>query len=223
MGTPTLVCVWSCPNFSAPAGRPFRCVSDIWLLISGDAKQNQLEANEIGSGMQRKTQDPLALVTTTDNSYPYVHSQGYLPQQPNTSQSFSPRQPFSIQQSALIDYASSRSSNIYELSTPTAQVKASFEPETVLNDPIPDVTRAMAMLTNVVFSIWKAFGGNTRDFGSFGEETDKTTNLHQHLLRISTQKLEMASQITRDAVTTHLKTASQDLKTASECTTQPII
>ncbi|GJU26854.1 putative reverse transcriptase domain-containing protein [Tanacetum coccineum] len=24
MGTPTLVCVWSCPNFSAPAGRPFR-------------------------------------------------------------------------------------------------------------------------------------------------------------------------------------------------------
>ncbi|GKB77806.1 hypothetical protein Tco_0944701 [Tanacetum coccineum] len=26
MGTPTLVCVWSCHNFSAPAGRPFRCV-----------------------------------------------------------------------------------------------------------------------------------------------------------------------------------------------------
>ncbi|GKB82249.1 hypothetical protein Tco_0949144 [Tanacetum coccineum] len=24
MGTPTLVCVWSCPNLSAPAGRPFR-------------------------------------------------------------------------------------------------------------------------------------------------------------------------------------------------------
>ncbi|GJY65332.1 putative reverse transcriptase domain-containing protein, partial [Tanacetum coccineum] len=38
MGTPTQVCMWSCPNFSAPAGRPFRCVSDIWLLISGDAK-----------------------------------------------------------------------------------------------------------------------------------------------------------------------------------------
>ncbi|GJY78595.1 protein kinase-like domain, concanavalin A-like lectin/glucanase domain protein [Tanacetum coccineum] len=74
-----------------------------------------------------------------------------------------------------------------------------------------------------VFSIWKAFGGNTRDLGSFGEETDKTTDLHQHLSRISTQKLETASQITRDAVTTHLKTASQDLQTASECTTQPII
>ncbi|GJW19262.1 hypothetical protein Tco_0026698 [Tanacetum coccineum] len=28
MGTPTLVCVWSCPNFSAPAGRPFRCDED---------------------------------------------------------------------------------------------------------------------------------------------------------------------------------------------------
>ncbi|GJX29945.1 hypothetical protein Tco_0238024 [Tanacetum coccineum] len=74
-----------------------------------------------------------------------------------------------------------------------------------------------------VFSICKAFGGNTRDLGSFGEETDKTTNLHQHLSRISTQKLETASQITRDAVTTHLNTASQDLQTALDCTTQPII
>ncbi|GJR61001.1 MAK10-like protein [Tanacetum coccineum] len=75
----------------------------------------------------------------------------------------------------------------------------------------------------VVFSIWKTFGGNTRDLGKFGEETDKTTDLHQHLSRISTQKLETASQITRDAVTTHLKTTSQDLQTTSECTTQPII
>ncbi|GKB38057.1 putative reverse transcriptase domain-containing protein, partial [Tanacetum coccineum] len=34
MGTPTLVYVWSCPNFSAPAGRPFKCVkrkkNNIW-------------------------------------------------------------------------------------------------------------------------------------------------------------------------------------------------
>ncbi|GJW42519.1 hypothetical protein Tco_0071318 [Tanacetum coccineum] len=74
-----------------------------------------------------------------------------------------------------------------------------------------------------VFSIWKAFGGNTSNLGSFGEETDKTTKPHQHLSRISTQKLETASQITRDAVTTHLKTASQDLQTTSDCTTQPII
>ncbi|GKA19877.1 hypothetical protein Tco_0699792 [Tanacetum coccineum] len=69
----------------------------------------------------------------------------------------------------------------------------------------------------------KAFGGITRDLSSFREETNKTTDLHQHLSRISTQKLETASQITCDAVTTHTKTASQDLKTASECTTQPII
>nr|GEU31231.1 putative reverse transcriptase domain-containing protein [Tanacetum cinerariifolium] len=38
MGTPTKVYVLSCPNFSASAGRPFRCISDISLLISGDAK-----------------------------------------------------------------------------------------------------------------------------------------------------------------------------------------
>ncbi|GJT67177.1 hypothetical protein Tco_1018657 [Tanacetum coccineum] len=74
-----------------------------------------------------------------------------------------------------------------------------------------------------VFCIWKAFGRNTRDLGSFGEETDKTTNLHQHLSRISTQKLETASPITRDAVTTHLKTASQYLQTVSDCMTRPII
>ncbi|GJS96910.1 hypothetical protein Tco_0803878 [Tanacetum coccineum] len=74
-----------------------------------------------------------------------------------------------------------------------------------------------------VFSISKAFGGNTRDLGSFGEEMDKTTDLHQHLSRLCSQRLETESQITRDAVTIHTKMASQDLKTASECTTQPII
>ncbi|GJU74154.1 hypothetical protein Tco_1265559 [Tanacetum coccineum] len=74
-----------------------------------------------------------------------------------------------------------------------------------------------------VFSIWKAFRGNTRDLGSFGEETDETTDLHQHCLRISPQKLEMASQITRDAVTNPTTTASQDIAMASARTIQPII
>ncbi|GJT81531.1 hypothetical protein Tco_1055873 [Tanacetum coccineum] len=30
-----------------------------------------------------------------------------------------------------------------------------------------------------VFSTWMAFEGNTRDLGSFGEETHKITDLHQ--------------------------------------------
>ncbi|GJR11990.1 hypothetical protein Tco_0794642 [Tanacetum coccineum] len=30
-----------------------------------------------------------------------------------------------------------------------------------------------------VFSTWMAFGENTRDLGSFGEETDKITDVHQ--------------------------------------------
>nr|GEU89923.1 hypothetical protein [Tanacetum cinerariifolium] len=38
MGTPTQVCVLSYLNISAPAGRPFTCVSGIWCLISGEAK-----------------------------------------------------------------------------------------------------------------------------------------------------------------------------------------
>ncbi|GKA75626.1 MAK10-like protein [Tanacetum coccineum] len=73
-----------------------------------------------------------------------------------------------------------------------------------------------------VFYIWKAFGSNIRDFGSFGEEADKTTDLRQHCSRISPQKLETALH-TRDAVITISKTASQDLKTVSDYTTHLII
>ncbi|GKA02931.1 hypothetical protein Tco_0675712 [Tanacetum coccineum] len=39
-----------------------------------------------------------------------------------------------------------------------------------------------------VFSIWKAFGGNTCDLGSFGEEMDKTTNQHQDSSRFKVSK-----------------------------------
>ncbi|GJW24974.1 hypothetical protein Tco_0038785 [Tanacetum coccineum] len=35
-----------------------------------------------------------------------------------------------------------------------------------------------------VFTTWMAFGGNTRDLGSFGEETDKITDLHRILEEI---------------------------------------
>nr|GEV33150.1 retrovirus-related Pol polyprotein from transposon TNT 1-94 [Tanacetum cinerariifolium] len=37
----------------------------------------------------------------------------------------------------------------------------------------------ITFITDEVFSTWMAFGGNTCDLGSFGEETDKTTTLHQ--------------------------------------------
>ncbi|GKD69149.1 hypothetical protein Tco_1323239, partial [Tanacetum coccineum] len=74
-----------------------------------------------------------------------------------------------------------------------------------------------------VFSIWKAFGGNTRDLGLFGEETDKTTDLHQHFLRLCSQRLETASQDTCDAVTIHPMMVSQESITALACTTQPKI
>ncbi|GJT16340.1 hypothetical protein Tco_0875046 [Tanacetum coccineum] len=35
-----------------------------------------------------------------------------------------------------------------------------------------------------VFSTRMAFGGNTRDLGSFGEETDEITDLHQILKEV---------------------------------------
>ncbi|GKD19815.1 putative reverse transcriptase domain-containing protein [Tanacetum coccineum] len=69
---------------------------------------------------------------------------------------------------------------------------------------------------------YSEFGGNTRDLAHL-EKKRTRLQLYTNISRISTQKLETASQITRDAVTTHLKTASQDLQTASDCTTQPII
>ncbi|GKF72247.1 hypothetical protein Tco_0208361, partial [Tanacetum coccineum] len=74
------------------------------------------------------------------------------------------------------------------------------------------------------FSTWMAFGGNTRDLGSFGKETDKITDLHQiHEEVLFTERgdgvagikrrhrdlssdgvrdLAMASGLQRDAVTT---------------------
>ncbi|GJX10347.1 hypothetical protein Tco_0200206 [Tanacetum coccineum] len=65
--------------------------------------------------------------------------------------------------------------------------------------------------------IWMAFGGNTRDLGSIGEETDKTTTLHQSLLKNSTQCLETASQF---LATTSVLTSDciRILVTASELT-----
>ncbi|GKB37631.1 MAK10-like protein [Tanacetum coccineum] len=53
-------------------------------------------------------------------------------------------------------------------------------------------------LIDEVFRIWKRFGRIAHDLGSFGEETDKTTDLHQHLSRMSLQWLETASQIQCD-------------------------
>ncbi|GKF86037.1 hypothetical protein Tco_0253864 [Tanacetum coccineum] len=55
-----------------------------------------------------------------------------------------------------------------------------------LNDPhiaIVYVEKLICLRTSKfqVFSTWMAFGGNTRDLGSFGEETDKITDLHQNL------------------------------------------
>ncbi|GJU87810.1 hypothetical protein Tco_1295356 [Tanacetum coccineum] len=56
--------------------------------------------------------------------------------------------------------------------------------------------------------VYLAFGGNTRDLDSFGKETDKTSDLHQHFSRLSSQRLETASQDARDAITIHPMTKS---------------
>ncbi|GJW22430.1 hypothetical protein Tco_0033052 [Tanacetum coccineum] len=77
--------------------------------------------------------------------------------------------------------------------------------------------------------IWMAFGGNIRDLGSIGEETDKTTTLHQSLLKNSVQCLETASQflampsyLTSDGVRTLTTVAehSPSKETLEDYTTQ---
>ncbi|GJX00614.1 hypothetical protein Tco_0184527 [Tanacetum coccineum] len=41
MGTPTQVCVWSCPNFSAPAGRPFRMSTPVFAYLDGTDTESE--------------------------------------------------------------------------------------------------------------------------------------------------------------------------------------
>nr|GEU51214.1 MAK10-like protein [Tanacetum cinerariifolium] len=50
------------------------------------------------------------------------------------------------------------------------------------------------------FIIWEAFRGNTRDMGSFGEETNNITTLHRSCFKNCSQSLETASQFPSDAV-----------------------
>ncbi|GJY61991.1 retrovirus-related pol polyprotein from transposon TNT 1-94 [Tanacetum coccineum] len=103
---------------------------------------------------------------------------------------------------------SSRLKLTYAPSTITSQkpTKRELEFEAMYDDYIGGQPSARCVLKHTlffekVFCIWKAFGGNTRDLGSFEEETDKTTDLHQHSSRLCSQRLETASQDTRDAVT----------------------
>ncbi|GJR19585.1 putative reverse transcriptase domain-containing protein [Tanacetum coccineum] len=44
MGTPTQVCVWSCPNFNAPAGRPFRIGILVAIVTSTEFVQVRVSA-----------------------------------------------------------------------------------------------------------------------------------------------------------------------------------
>ncbi|GKC15945.1 hypothetical protein Tco_1012727 [Tanacetum coccineum] len=64
---------------------------------------------------------------------------------------------------------------------------------------------------------WMAFGGNTRDLGSFGEETDKITDLHQILEEVLFTKrgdgVAGIKRRRRDPSNDGVK----DLTTASEC------
>ena len=52
-----------------------------------------------------------------------------------------------------------------------------------------------------VFSIWTAFGGNKHDLGSFGEATDKITDLHEISWKKSIQRLDFMRRCLGDIMT----------------------
>ncbi|GKE08084.1 hypothetical protein Tco_1411635 [Tanacetum coccineum] len=47
MGTPTPVCVWSCPNFSAPAGRPFRMSTRVFVDPESSTQVNKAQSSRV--------------------------------------------------------------------------------------------------------------------------------------------------------------------------------
>ncbi|GJW77706.1 hypothetical protein Tco_0139388 [Tanacetum coccineum] len=69
-----------------------------------------------------------------------------------------------------------------------------------------------------VFSTWMAFGGNTRDLGSFREETDKITDLHQNLEEVLlTERRDSVAGIKR-----HRRDPSSDGPRSEHCPTSLI-
>ncbi|GKC21461.1 hypothetical protein Tco_1023611, partial [Tanacetum coccineum] len=47
MGTPTLVCVWSIPNFSAPTGRPFRMSTPVFVDPEIYTQANKAQSSRV--------------------------------------------------------------------------------------------------------------------------------------------------------------------------------
>ncbi|GJT36347.1 hypothetical protein Tco_0926766 [Tanacetum coccineum] len=47
MGTPTQVCVWSCPNFSAPAGRPFRMSTLVFVNPESSTQADGAQSSRV--------------------------------------------------------------------------------------------------------------------------------------------------------------------------------
>ncbi|GJV55953.1 hypothetical protein Tco_1456958 [Tanacetum coccineum] len=92
-------------------------------------------------------------------------------------------------------------------------VKGNKEDESIEVDEVVNIKEYKShpleqVIENLNQRTYLAFRGNAHDLGSFGEETEKTTDIHQHFSRL-------CSQDARDAVTIHPMTMSQESMTAS--------
>ncbi|GJR47424.1 retrovirus-related pol polyprotein from transposon TNT 1-94 [Tanacetum coccineum] len=117
----------------------------------------------------------------------------------------------------FLAYAASKDFTTFQINVKTTFLNGIIKEEVYVGQPQGD---------EVILAFGKAFGGNTRDLSSFREERTRlrtyTTSLKEFLLRSWREEASqnytrtILHKVTRDAVTTHLKTASQDLQTASE-------
>ncbi|GKA54429.1 DNA-directed DNA polymerase [Tanacetum coccineum] len=83
MGTPTLVCVWSCPNFSAPADRPFTCfppLSRCDRLADGTKSYpvRIVKNVEVHIGKLKLLEDFYVLYMEKDPTTPLLIGRGFL-------------------------------------------------------------------------------------------------------------------------------------------------
>ncbi|GJZ41868.1 hypothetical protein Tco_0588754 [Tanacetum coccineum] len=71
MGTPTQVCVWSCPNFSAPAGRPFRISTPVYVDPKSSTQADGAQSSRVPVPLPEDPYEAIRQDETDTDSEPF--------------------------------------------------------------------------------------------------------------------------------------------------------
>ncbi|GJX37994.1 hypothetical protein Tco_0251297 [Tanacetum coccineum] len=74
MGTPTQVCVWSCPNFSAPAGRPFRISTPVYVDPKSSTQADGAQSSRVPVPLPEDPYEAIRQDGTDTESEPFEDS-----------------------------------------------------------------------------------------------------------------------------------------------------